>query len=225
MLDMQSGYLIGIKVTGTDIAFVDGGEGQDTITQVAAKFLKIGLLAGDVIIVSGSTSNNGDHTIISVVAGTINVITGSLIGEEAGASVTISSSHDLAATYGVYIQKVKGALDFLKRKGETAHNWLDSHGEEAYTDVDDIHFEPRDITLFCYMKADSKDDFLEKLNSFKLVLEGFGLHTLKLPFLTSNLNVYFKDGGALDMLTGWNSSKLVGKFILKLREPVPTIAS
>lgn len=222
---MQSGYLIGSKVIGTDIAFVDGGEGEDTITQVAAKFLEIGLVAGDVITVSGSASNDGDHTIITVLAGTINVITGSLTGEEAGASVTISSSHDLAATYGVYIQKVKGALDFLKRKGETAHNWLDSHGEEAYTDVDDIHFEPRDITLFCYMKADTKANFLSNLNSFKVVLEGSGLHTLKLPFLSSNLNVYFKDGGTLDMLTGWNSSKLVGKFILKLREPEPTVSS
>lgn len=132
---------------------------------------------------------------------------------------------DMATTYGVYIQKVKGALDFLRRKGETAHNWFDSHGEEAYTDADDIYFGPRDIILFCYIKADTKADFLSKLNSFKIVLEGPGLHTLKLPFLSSNLNVYFKDGGALNMLTGWNGSKMVGKFILKLREPVPTVAS
>jgi len=132
---------------------------------------------------------------------------------------------DLVTTYGVYVQKTKGALDFLKRKGETAHNWLDSHGEEAYTDADDIYFEPRDIILYCYMKADTKADFLSKLNAFKIVLEGEGTHTLKLPFLSSNLNVYFKAGGALNMLTSWNGPKLVGKFILKLREPVPTVAS
>jgi len=132
---------------------------------------------------------------------------------------------DIASEYGVYVQKVKGVLDFLKRKGETAHNWLDSNGEEAYTDADDIHFEPRDIILFCYMKADTKADFLSNLNSFKVVLEGPGLHTLELPFLDDPLSVYFKDGGALDMLTGWNGAKMVGKFILKLREPVPTIAS
>lgn len=131
---------------------------------------------------------------------------------------------DIATTYGVYVQKVSGALDFLKRKGETAHNWLDSHGEEAYTDAGDIYFEPRDIILFCYIKADTKDDFLAKLNLFKAILEGFGLHTLKLPFLTYTLDVYFKDGGTLNMLTGWNSSKLVGKFILKLREPIPSLA-
>jgi hypothetical protein len=221
---MQSGYLIGSKVTGTDIAFVDGGAGEDTITQVAARFLENNLIAGDIITVLGSVSNDGDYTILSVVAGIINVVTGSLTGEVAGASVTISTSHDLAATYGVYIQKVKGALDFLKRKGEIAHNWLDSHGEEAFAGTDDIHFEPRDIILFCYMKADTKEDFITKLNLFKAVLEGPGLRTLKLPFLDDTLDVYFKDGGALNMLTGWNGSLSVGKFILKLREPVPSTA-
>ena len=221
---MQSGYLIGSKVTGTDIAFIDGGAGEDTIIQAAAKFLEIGLAAGDVITVSGSTSNNGNYTIISVVAGTINVVTGSLTAEAAGASVTISSSHDLAATYGVYVQKVNGTLDFLKRKGEIAHSWPDSNGEESYTDADDIHFEPRDIILFCYIKANTKAEFLSNLNLFKAILESPGLHTLKLPFLENTLDVYFKDGGALNMLTGWNSSKLVGKFILKLREPIPSTA-
>jgi len=132
---------------------------------------------------------------------------------------------DMASTYGVYVQKTKGALDFLKRKGKTSHSWLDSNGEEAFTSTDDINFEPRDIILYCYMKANTKADFLTNLNAFKLILESSGLHTLKLPFLASNLNVYFKAGGSLDMLTGWNSTTLVGKFILKLREPSPTIAS
>jgi len=134
-------------------------------------------------------------------------------------------SLDLASTYGVYVQKTKGALDFLKRKGKTAHNWLDSNGEEYFTAADDIYFEPRDIILYCYIKANSKADFLTKLNAFKIILEGSGLHTLKLPFLSSNLNVYFKAGGALDVLTNWNGSLLVGKFILKLREPSPSVAS
>jgi len=132
---------------------------------------------------------------------------------------------DMATTYGVYVQKTRGALDFLKRKGKTAHSWLDSNGEEAFTTADDINFEPRDIILSCYIKATSKVLFLNHLKAFKLVLEGPGLHTLKLPFLTDTLDIYFKDGGTLDMLTGWNGSTLVGKFILKLREPEPTIAS
>ena len=42
---------------------------------------------------------------------------------------------NLATTYGVYVEKTKGPLDFLKRKGKTAHSWLDSHGEEALIQV------------------------------------------------------------------------------------------
>jgi len=133
--------------------------------------------------------------------------------------------NDMASTYGVYVQKTRGALDFLKRKGETAHNWLDSDGEEAFTDASDIFFEPRDIILTCYIKADSKATFLSKLTAFKAVLESPGLHTLKLPFLSNALNVYFKAGGTLEILTSWSNSKLVGKFILQLREPTPSRAT
>ena len=130
-------------------------------------------------------------------------------------------SVDIAATYGVYVQKTKGSMDFLKRKGETAHNWPDEDGEEYFTDAGDIFFEPRDIILFCFIKATSKANFHSQLNAFKAVLKSSGTHTLKLPFLSSNLNVYFVAGGALNMLTGWNGSMMVGKFILKLREPNP----
>ena len=71
---------------------------------------------------------------------------------------------DMATTYGVFVQKTRGALDFLKRKGDTAHSWLDYNGEEAFTDGDDIRFEPRDIILSCYIKATSKDNFLIHLH-------------------------------------------------------------
>lgn len=77
-------------VAGTDIEFVDGGGGEDTITSVAAAFGDF--VAGDIITVSGSASNDGDYTILSVVAATINVATGELTAEGAGQSVTIAST-------------------------------------------------------------------------------------------------------------------------------------
>ena len=77
-------------VNGTDIAFVDGGAGEDTITSVAEAFGDF--VAGDIITVAGSTSNDGDYTILSVVAGTINVATASLTAEVAGDDVTITST-------------------------------------------------------------------------------------------------------------------------------------
>jgi hypothetical protein len=109
-------YFNWAKVTGTDIAFVDGGAGEDTITQVAAKFLEIGLVAGDVITVSGSTSNNGNYTIISVVAGTINVVTGSLTAEGAGATVTITSPYEWKKVDADFSYRVPGLRIALETK-------------------------------------------------------------------------------------------------------------
>ena len=76
-------------VTGTDIAFVDGGGGADTITSVADAFGAFAI--GDIITISGSTSNNITATLTAVAVGTITVATGTLTAELAGASVTIKT--------------------------------------------------------------------------------------------------------------------------------------
>lgn len=83
-------------VSGTGIAFVDGGGGADTITDTGNGFIAAGLQAGHKITVSGSTTSDGDYTIVSVVAGTITLATGSLPGNEAaGDVVTISAQVQL----------------------------------------------------------------------------------------------------------------------------------
>lgn len=82
----------GIVVAGTDIEFHDNGGAEDTITSVAGAF---GVFkTGDVIEVCGSASNDGRYTVISVVAGTINVKTASLVAEGVGASVVITSGDE-----------------------------------------------------------------------------------------------------------------------------------
>jgi len=132
---------------------------------------------------------------------------------------------DLYATYGIKVMKVFGVHDFLKRKGETGHNWLDEDGEEHYTDVSDIYFEPRDIVLECYIRATSTTTLLTNFNAFKAVVESSGLHTLKLPYDSKTYSVYVKDGGNFSMITPWASNIYVGKFTLILREPVPARAT
>ncbi|MBW2672960.1 MAG: hypothetical protein JRD89_06015 [Deltaproteobacteria bacterium] len=87
---IYTGFVEGNELSGTDIAFVDGGAGKDTITRTAADFIANGYVAGDILTVAGSASNDGDYPIVSVAAGTINVATGSLTGEGAGASVTLT---------------------------------------------------------------------------------------------------------------------------------------
>jgi len=76
-------------VTGTDIAFVDGGGGDDTITSGADAFGAFAI--GDIITINGSTSNNIKATITDLAVGTITVATGSLTTELAGEEVTIKT--------------------------------------------------------------------------------------------------------------------------------------
>jgi len=117
VLLMRSGFvfnkddhatLLNIKgtITASDIAFVDGGGGNDSITGVAAAFLTSGLVNNNRITISGSASNNITVDIISVVAGTITVATGTLTAEGAGASVTLTAEDELA-TGGGYTKDTK----------------------------------------------------------------------------------------------------------------------
>ena len=80
------------KVTGTDIAFVDGEAGEDTITSVANAFGDFAI--GDVIIISGAAEpgNNGTFTLTGASASTLTVATGLLTAELATAEVTIQTS-------------------------------------------------------------------------------------------------------------------------------------
>lgn len=83
-------------IQGTGIAFVDGGGGADTITDTGSGFIRSGFQPGHKITVSGSTTSDGDYIIVSVVAGTITLATGSLPGSEAaGDVVTISAQIQL----------------------------------------------------------------------------------------------------------------------------------
>ncbi len=76
-------------MTATTIEFVDGGAGADSIQDSGSGFLVAGFKAGDLITVSGSTSNDGDYTIVSIANTTLTLSTGVLTAEDAGDSVTI----------------------------------------------------------------------------------------------------------------------------------------
>lgn len=87
-------YGLGDDVTRTaaTIAFNENTPSNDTITDSGNAFLTSGFQAGDSINVAGSTSNNGNYTIKTVVAGTITLnAADDLVAEVAGASVTIKT--------------------------------------------------------------------------------------------------------------------------------------
>jgi len=80
----------GAAITAATIAFVDSD--PDTITDSGDGFVSAGFSAGDKIVVSGSTSNDGTYEIASVVAGTITLdAADELAAEGASATVTITA--------------------------------------------------------------------------------------------------------------------------------------
>jgi len=91
MKNLEGEYRIA-KTTGvqTVISFEENTPAKDTITRTTGSFLTDGFAAGDVIRVSGSTSNDGSYTIYSVTALVITLIaTDDLTAEVAGDNVTI----------------------------------------------------------------------------------------------------------------------------------------
>lgn len=73
--------------TATTISFVSGTK---TIADSGNGLVTAGFKQGTQITITGSASNNGTFTIVSVAAGAI-VVAESLVNESAGASVTITS--------------------------------------------------------------------------------------------------------------------------------------
>jgi len=80
---------------GTDIAIVDGGVGNDSITQTAALFVSTGYVVGDKITISGSVADDGTYTILAVTAGTIEVATDSFVGEAAGEEIILRAGRNV----------------------------------------------------------------------------------------------------------------------------------
>jgi hypothetical protein len=74
----------------------------DTITDSNSGFVSAGFLAGDIVVISGSTSNDGEYEIRTVAAGTLTLnFSGRLTTEIAGDSVTVSSKKGIKVEDGV----------------------------------------------------------------------------------------------------------------------------
>ena len=80
-------------VDGTVINFVDGGGLDDTITDDTASFLSEGFVAGEDVVITGSTSNDGTYSPTIVTASTMTFATGTLVATEEGINgVTFTST-------------------------------------------------------------------------------------------------------------------------------------
>ena len=121
---------------------------------------------------------------------------------------------------GINVSESKGLLERPKMKAPLTIDYPSSNGEVV--DLKDKRFEPRDIQLKCWCKADGEMDFIAKMNALYEILEKDGTQRLKVdinPARPLVYDVYCKEG--IDPDKRWNDKLMVGTFTLKLREPEP----
>ncbi|WGU68256.1 phage tail family protein [Capnocytophaga canimorsus] len=121
--------------------------------------------------------------------------------------------------YGVSVSASKGVINRPKLKNPTSASWDNYHGEVV--DLEHKYYEPREITLSCFCKAENKIDFITKTFNFQRLFDKKGTQRLMIDFGNTQLvyEVYCKD--AIEITKKWNDSTMVGTFDLKLIEPEP----
>lgn len=123
-------------------------------------------------------------------------------------------------TYGVYVSGSDGIMNRPKMKAPASLNWDNYHGESV--DLSHKFYESREITLSCFIKAESKMDFIKKIAAFEQQFDKMGTNRLTIdvhPVKPLIYEVYCKD--AIEISKEWSDELMVGTFKLKLIEPEP----
>lgn len=123
-------------------------------------------------------------------------------------------------TFGVYVSGSDGVMSRPKLKAPASLSWDNYHGES----VDLMHkfVEPREITLSCFIKAETKTDFIKRITEFEQLFGKKGTNRLVIdvhPVKPLIYEVYCKD--AIEVTKEWSEELMVGTFQLKLIEPEP----
>ena len=134
-------------------------------------------------------------------------------------------SADFYTRYGMVVQEVKGHQGFPKRKTPSEYSWDDEDGSQPFVTEDDISFEARDITLKCYLKASTEDQFHTRLSAIRSAISATGLHDLTVKYNPNTYRVMYTAGSVLEMLGKWTSTTNIGTFYLPFREPYPTYSA
>lgn len=122
--------------------------------------------------------------------------------------------------YGVYVSGSKGVVNRPKMKKPYSLSWDNYHGEAV--DLQHKYFEPREITLQCFIKADNKNDFIDRITKFEAIFDKPGTNRLVIdvhPVKPLIYEVYCTD--QIDVDKSWSNSLMVGTFNLKLIEAEP----
>lgn len=122
--------------------------------------------------------------------------------------------------YGIFVAASEGILNRPKLKNLTRISWDNYHGEDV--DLSHKYYETREITLSCFIKAQTKNDFIVQMSRFEQLFDKRGLHRLMIdvhPIKPLIYEVYCKD--EISVSKKWNDELMVGTFKLKLIEPQP----
>lgn len=121
--------------------------------------------------------------------------------------------------YGVYVSDSDGIVNKPKLKAVATTSWDSYHGEDI--DFGQFYYAPREISLSCFIKAESKGEFLDRLFRFERIFDKPSL--LRLLILVGEkplpYNVYCRD--EISITKAWSENQMVGIFKLKLIEPQP----
>lgn len=122
--------------------------------------------------------------------------------------------------YGVYVSGSDGVMSRPKLKAPASLSWDNYHGESV--DLTHKFVEPREITLSCFIKAETKTDFIKRITEFEQLFGKKGTNRLVIdvhPVKPLIYEVYCKD--AIEVTKEWSDELMVGTFQLKLIEPEP----
>lgn len=122
--------------------------------------------------------------------------------------------------FGVYVSGSDGVMNRPKLKAPASLSWDNYHGESV--DLAHKFYESREITLSCFIKAESKMDFIKRITEFEQQFDKTGTNRLVIdvhPVKPLIYEVYCKD--AIEITKQWSNELMVGTFKLKLVEPEP----
>lgn len=139
---------------------------------------------------------------------------------------------NIKEAFGVCVSGSEGLLNRPKLKNPIIVSREREHGEQVY--IDRKFVEPREITLNCFIKANGRNEFIQRVVEFEKLFDRRGgasfagggyvagtnrLHVDVHPVKPLMYEVYMKD--SIDVSKTWNDSLMVGTFKLKLVEPCP----
>lgn len=123
-------------------------------------------------------------------------------------------------TYNVCVSASRGLLSRPKMKEPYTESWDNYHGQRV--DLQHKYLDVREIELDCFIKANSKNEFIKLCTQFQQQFDQPGTQRLLVdvhPIKPLIYEVYCND--QINPEKTWNNDLMVGTFTLKLIEPNP----